>query len=186
VADLRGWRWDGTRRVRFKLVKPQWLTHYGSRALKVDVDHQRKLSFNALADRLKKCNRRLAWVVERRSPSGRGWHRWIGVWPRPQTAVETVALQLLCGSDPHREAYLLNRALKVDSREVSHFWSARWNTFYKNSAEEIRRQNGGTEKGTRGKLGRRGGATMSSTVAKWYWMKLTQRERERIGAAKGA
>ncbi len=99
-------------------------------ALRVDVDTSRKLGWGELENRLQKANRLLLWVVERRSPSGRGWHRWIGVWPRPASAVETVALQLLCGSDPHREAYNLNRARQVDAGAVSDYWKVRWNVFY--------------------------------------------------------
>jgi len=49
--------------------------------------------------------------------------------------VETVALQLLCGSDPHREAYNLNRARQVDAGTVSPYWRARWNVFYKRENE---------------------------------------------------
>lgn len=117
-------------RLRRKMADPT--------ALKVDVDTMRRPSCAALAEMLRKANRMLLWVVERRSPSGRGWHRWVGVWPRPQTAVETVALQLLCGSDPHREAYNLNRARAVDAGEVSPYWRARWNVFYKKERERER------------------------------------------------
>jgi hypothetical protein len=49
--------------------------------------------------------------------------------------VETVALQLLCGSDPQREAYNLNRARQVDAGEVSDYWRVRWNVFYKRDSE---------------------------------------------------
>lgn len=104
-------------------------------ALRVDVDTARGLGWAELENRLQKAHRLLMWLVERRSPSGRGWHRWIGVWPRPSSAVETVALQLLCGSDPHREAYNLNRARQVDAGEVSAYWKVRWNVFYKKERE---------------------------------------------------
>jgi hypothetical protein len=135
---LRGWWWDGKRMHPKDLDGIAWqggTRVNGVDVLRIDVDGRRKLSVQALADRLKKNNRQLGWVVERRSPSGRGWHRWIGVWPRPATAVETVALQLLCGSDPHREAYNLNRAVQVDAGQVSAYWRTRWNVFYKREPE---------------------------------------------------
>ena len=131
MTDLRGWWWvDG--RIK-RMVQPAALKYAMTDpgALRVDVDSRKRLSLPRLADRLQKNNRRLSWVVERVSPSGRGWHRWIGVWPRPASAVEMVALQLLCGSDPHREAYNLNRARQVDDGKVSEYWRARWNVFYK-------------------------------------------------------
>lgn len=131
MTDLRGWWWvDGVvRRMRHQAALAYAMSDPG--ALRVDVDVTRGLSLRVLADRLKKSNRRLSWLVERRSPSGRGWHRWIGIHPRPETAVEMVALQLLCGSDPHREAYNLNRAKRVDAGEISEYWRCRWNVFYK-------------------------------------------------------
>ena len=138
VNVLRGWWWNGKRALAMlDAVKSSKAA--GPTPLRVDVDHQRKLSVAELAARLKKNNRKLAWVIEQRSPSGRGWHRWIGVWPRPATAVETVALQLLCGSDPHREAYNLNRARQVDAGQVSDYWRARWNVFYKCESERERK-----------------------------------------------
>ena len=131
VTDLRGWWWvDGTVKKMQHLAALRYALH-DQQALKVDVDTYRGLSLRQLAERLKKNNRRLSWVVERRSPSGRGWHRWVGVQPLPASAVETVALQLLCGSDPHREAYNLNRARQVDDGKVSEYWRQRWNVFYK-------------------------------------------------------
>jgi hypothetical protein len=47
--------------------------------------------------------------------------------------VEVVALQLLLGSDPLREAYYIARARAVDAGEVSRFWRQlkRWNVFYR-------------------------------------------------------
>lgn len=46
------------------------------------------------------------------------------------SALECVALHLLFGSDPIREAFNLHRARLVDSKQVSAFWRARWNTTY--------------------------------------------------------
>jgi hypothetical protein len=134
---LRGWWWVTDHQERMhramESVSVAWFRQVA--LLKVDVDSHRKLSLKELANRLRKSNRVLSWVVEQRSPSGRGWHRWIEVWPPPATAVETVALQLLCGSDPHREAYNLNRAKQVDAGAVSPYWRARWNVFYRKERE---------------------------------------------------
>ncbi len=102
-------------------------------ALKLDHDpHAPRLSLRELMKRAKRANRRIVALAERRSPSGRGWHRWLIVWPGPRTAVETVALQLLFGSDPYREAYCLQRATQVDQKRVPAYWrrSGSWNVLY--------------------------------------------------------
>lgn len=99
--------------------------------IKLDHDpHAPRLSLRELVKRARRANRVLVAMGERRSPSGRGWHRWIIVRPAPRTAVETVALQLLFGSDPYREAYCLNRAVQVDRKKVSKYWRARFNVLY--------------------------------------------------------
>lgn len=101
------------------------------RVLKLDHDpHARRLSLRELVKRAKRANRTLVAMGERRSPSGRGWHRWLIVRPAPRTAVETVALQLLFGSDPYREAYCLNRAVRVDRKQVSAYWRRNFNVLY--------------------------------------------------------
>jgi len=46
------------------------------------------------------------------------------------TPTEVVFLQLLCGSDPIREAFNWHRARLVQTRKVSPYWRRRWNTFY--------------------------------------------------------
>jgi hypothetical protein len=107
--------------------------------LRLDVDTRRPLRQAELVDRLRRACRRLVWLSYRRSPSGRGWHLEAAVSPAPRTAVELVALQLLCGSDPHREAYNVNRARAVDSGAVSRYWSkpSRWNVFYSQPEEML-------------------------------------------------
>lgn len=45
--------------------------------------------------------------------------------------METVALQLLFGSDPLREAYCFNRARHVDAGRVSDYWANNWNVLYR-------------------------------------------------------
>lgn len=100
------------------------------RPLKIDVDHSRPLSVDEMISRLWKANRELLLVMQRRSPSGKGWHVLAWVYPEPVGAAETVALQLLMGSDPQREAYNLNRAVAVDAGLASEFWEERWNVLY--------------------------------------------------------
>lgn len=103
-----------------------------SRELRIDLDG-RRLPLRVMMARLARANRRLVALGERRSPSGRGWHQWIQVRPAPRSAIEIVALQLLLGSDPLREAYNIVRALAVDGKQVSRFWRCqdRWNVLYR-------------------------------------------------------
>src|SRR5882762_6517679 len=101
--------------------------------LKIDVDSRRRLSRKALLQRARIAQVELVGVTDLRSPSGRGWHRYLVVRPAPKTALETVALQLLFGSDPVREAFNLTRARLVDGKAVSAFWRARFNTLYETS-----------------------------------------------------
>lgn len=102
-----------------------------SRELRIDLDG-RRLSLREMMGRLARANRRLVALGECRSPSGRGWHQWIHVRPAPRSALEIVALQLLLGSDPLREAYNLVRAFAVDEKRVSRYWRTRdrWNVLY--------------------------------------------------------
>lgn len=66
--------------------------------------------------------------------------------------METVALQLLFGSDPYREAYLINRARRIDAGEVKGFWanSDTWNVLYLPPVIVTGRQRGGAKRRTRG------------------------------------
>jgi len=100
--------------------------------LKLDLDGKQLHTLDWMRRRLDRANRVLkAWLVEE-SPSGRGWHQWVIVYPHPTSALEMVALQLLLGSDPLREAYNINRARAVDfSGHVPDWWRARWNVFYR-------------------------------------------------------
>lgn len=103
----------------------------GMGCLKVDVDDGRPLRVAELVRRLARGGRKLVALGQRRSPGGHGWHLWIRVRPAPRTATETVALQLLCGSDPARESYNMNRARRVDQGKVSAYWRRRWNVLYR-------------------------------------------------------
>lgn len=98
--------------------------------LRIDVDRGRPLSMKELGRRAARAHRRIRWLRQWRSPSGRGWHILLAVSPAPTTPMETVALQLLFGSDPYREAYNSNRALAVEGGEVSRFFRTRWNVLY--------------------------------------------------------
>lgn len=102
--------------------------------LKIDVDTRDRLTLLELVQRARRAGLTLVALGERRSPSGRGWHQWVVVDPAPRNATHTVALQLLFGSDPWREAYLLVRARLVDRREVPLFWRSRWNPLYQRTA----------------------------------------------------
>lgn len=98
--------------------------------LKIDVDGGRPLRLAVLVQRLARARRSMLRMAQRRSPSGKGWHLWVWVRPAPRSAQEVVALQLLCGSDPEREAYNLNRASLVDRGRVPRYWWRRWNVLY--------------------------------------------------------
>lgn len=107
-----------------------------TRELRLDLDGAR-LPLLEVVRRLARVGRTLVTIRETRSPSGRGWHQWIVIRPAPRSAVEIVALQLLLGSDPLREAYNLRRALAVDSGTVSVYWRMqdRWNVLYQWSSK---------------------------------------------------
>lgn len=109
-------------------LKVYWSPRYP--VVKVDVDHARKLSRRELDRRAACANVQIVAVDDRRSPSGRGWHRRLTVDPAPRTAMETVALQLLFGSDVVREAFNIQRARMVDAGQVPKFFLDRWNRLY--------------------------------------------------------
>ena len=104
--------------------------------LKLDVDNGRPLPLGVVMARLRRAGRRVLRLAEERSPGGHGWHVWVWVSPPPRTAVEVVALQLLLGSDPLREAYYIARARAVDAGQVARYWRVfkRWNVFYREGA----------------------------------------------------
>ena len=101
--------------------------------LRVDVDGQEGLTLAEILTRLTRAGHRVIRMAERRSPSGKGKHLWLWLSPKPKSAVEVVALQLLVGSDPHREAFYLPRARAVDGGKVSKFWKDRWNVLYRSA-----------------------------------------------------
>lgn len=62
------------------------------------------------------------------SPSGTGTHMILHVSPRPTSPYEVVALALLLGSDPYREAMQLYRARAFS--DVPRFMRDAWNVLY--------------------------------------------------------
>lgn len=104
--------------------------------VKVLVDHDarngRRLSLRELVRRAERAGLTIRTLLQRRSPSGRGWHRCIFVDPEPETCAQVVALQLLFGSDPLREAYCYNRARMVDAGQVVAYWREQdaWDVLY--------------------------------------------------------
>lgn len=107
---------------------PQW-------TLKIDVDGKRRPSLRVLVARLARAGVRVSALVERPSPSGRGWHRWLNVQEK-LTPTEIVALQAICGSDVLREAYCFQRARAVQAQAVRFWWRTRWNVLYKKAGRE--------------------------------------------------
>ena len=103
------------------------------RVLTVDYDG-RRLGLPDLVARMDRAGRVVVGVWDVRSPSGEGWHRVIAVDPPPETAMEQVALQLVAGSDPYREAYAVRRARAVDSGHVGRFWRERFAVLYGKAA----------------------------------------------------
>jgi hypothetical protein len=82
--------------------------------LKVDWDADSEPLTRGLMDwRLRRAGFRIVKLVQRPSPSGKGTHVVVRVSPRPASFETVVALQLLLGSDPMREACNLRRARLV-------------------------------------------------------------------------
>ena len=98
--------------------------------LKIDIDSGKPLPIMTMIQRAARAGFVIHALAQWRSPSGRGWHLLVELEPEPTTAMETVALQLLFGSDPNREAYNLNRARQVDAGAVDPYWAKRWNVLY--------------------------------------------------------
>lgn len=104
----------------------------------VKVDHDARNSprlwLRELVRRAERANVVIEAVRERRSASGEGWHRIIYTRTRgPVSASQIVALQLLFGSDPLREAYNFNRARVVDAGLNDSYWRSQeaWDILYK-------------------------------------------------------
>lgn len=99
------------------------------RMLKVDIDPgQELLSLEHLAKLLRRSGKRILWMRQERSGSGKGWHLTIRVSPPCSSAMEVVALQAVLGSDRYREACNVLRVRNLG--RVSRYWRERWNVFY--------------------------------------------------------
>lgn len=81
-----------------------------------------------VAKRLEVAGYRVAAWSEWPSPSGLGLHVRIVLDKPVGSAVELVALQLIAGSDPMREAFNLTRVRNLDT--LPEFWQERWNVLY--------------------------------------------------------
>lgn len=103
----------------------------GTAALvKLDVDAGTdRIGIEVIVRRLRRAGYRVRWMMERRSPSGEGWHTVLKLRPVPRTPQEVVALQAILGSDPFREACNLRRANRWE--EVPPFMRERWNVLYR-------------------------------------------------------
>lgn len=67
--------------------------------------------------------------VIRTDRTRRGWH--VLIWIRESlTPAETIALQILFGSDNRREALNLMRAIAIRQHDPGPFWRDRWNLLY--------------------------------------------------------
>lgn len=78
--------------------------------------------------RLRRAGFRIVQSRRVRSPSGRGWHLFVDVTPRPRTPETVVALQAILGSDPWREACNLARARVL--HRVPRAMRRHWNVLY--------------------------------------------------------
>lgn len=117
--------------------------------LKLDIDRQRREPRWKLERLAAIVHLAIVGVRDERSPSGRGWHRWITVRPLDHgrwRAADQVAVQLLMGSDVWREAYNLHRAQLVDARQVPAYWRKRWCVLYATSNGKPWRARAGSKK----------------------------------------
>ena len=100
----------------------------GTTILLLDYDSSNKPKIGAIRKRLSAAGVQLVRARLRRSPGGRGWHGILhvrGHWG----AMETIALQAICESDPTREAANFYRAQIFGEKE----WRARGNVLFVNT-----------------------------------------------------
>lgn len=98
--------------------------------IKLDVDaRQEPPDLQVVSQLLERAGYRVESWTQRSSPGGNGWHVIIEVVPRPTTAMEVVALQAICGSDPWREAISVVRARSFV--KAPKFMRDRWNVLYR-------------------------------------------------------
>ncbi len=99
--------------------------------IKIDIDSKRCPRLPGLLAKLKRAGYMPRWYSQCKSPSGNGWHLTFKLAPVPQRAEEVVAIQVMLGSDPFREACNLYRARMLP--HVSSYWRDRWNVLYARS-----------------------------------------------------
>lgn len=98
--------------------------------VKLDYDAGDPIPFYMdLFSRLRRAGHTVQGWKVRRSPGGEGWHMKLVIDPPAETPTGLVALQALCGSDPHREASNLLRARALD--DMPDDLRTRWNVLYK-------------------------------------------------------
>lgn len=97
--------------------------------IKLDVDEGHPPDLQVVSQLLERAGYRIEGWTQQHSPGGTGWHVLIEVSPRPHTAMEVVALQAICGSDPWREAVNVLRARAFP--KAPKFMRDRWNVLYR-------------------------------------------------------
>lgn len=99
--------------------------------LKIDVDPGDPVyTLDHLVGLLRRAGKRLVWLRQERSRSGKGWHLTLKITPPCHSPMEVIALQAVCGSDRYREANNVLRARHVQDGTVSRYWRTRFNVFY--------------------------------------------------------
>lgn len=93
-----------------------------------------------------------AWSFER---STNGWHAKVSLDRPPDSPMEVVALQAVCGSDPLRESCNVQRARMAEhvadsaahpdatrvERDAADFWLQRWNVLYRPNPNRVKESN---------------------------------------------
>lgn len=97
--------------------------------IKIDWDKKTPPDCGLLAKTVSKLD--LAPFYMQLKPSSSHWHVIIET-SQPLTDTQIVAVQLLLGSDPHRELYNLYRVL---CKDAPRYWRERWNVLFKREKE---------------------------------------------------
>jgi hypothetical protein len=105
--------------------------------VKLDIDKGQPLpTAKELTGLLRRAGYRPIAMGTAVSPSGRGYHVLIHVSPRPVSAFEVVALQLLLGGDRRREALQMLRARNF--AKAPGWMRDRWNVLYLPHSQRMR------------------------------------------------
>lgn len=114
------------------MISVRHLRTVGS-VLRIDLDPgQEVYTIDHLCALLRRAGRRIRWLSQTRSGSGKGWHIEIAITPGCASPIEVVALQAICGSDRYREAcnVLRVRTLERLGPKLRRYWGRRWNVLY--------------------------------------------------------